>query len=68
MSSADDIAAWYEGVQLYDVNRIDEALEIFKNTKQNAKMLLNIGCCYLRKNDLKSASEVAIFPFNKERQ
>ncbi|XP_066934381.1 NADPH oxidase activator 1-like [Clytia hemisphaerica] len=57
MSSADDIAAWYEGVQLYDINRIDEALEVFKNTKQNAKMLLNIGCCYLRKNDLQSASE-----------
>ena len=58
MSSADNIGAWYEAVQLYDAGRIDEALEVFKTVQKNAKMLLNMGCCYLRKNDLKVAAEV----------
>jgi len=57
MSSADDISSWYEAVQLYEVNRIDEAIEKFKSVKQNARMLLNTGCCYLRKNDLQTAGE-----------
>ena len=57
MSSADDISSWYEAVQLYEVNRIDEAIEKFKSVKQNARMLLNTGCCYLRKNDLMTAGE-----------
>ena len=63
MSSADDISAWYDAVQLYDAGRVDEAVEMFKQTKQNAKMMLNIGCCYLRKHDLKSAAEVIEKPF-----
>jgi len=56
MSTADDISLWYEAVQFYDAGRVHEAIEIFKQTKQNAKMMLNIGCCYLRKHDLKSAT------------
>lgn len=60
MISANDISSWYEAVQLYEVNRIDEAIEHFKAAKQNSKMMVNTGCCYLRKNDLKSAEEVEI--------
>jgi len=60
MSTADDISLWYEAVQFYDAGRVHEAIEIFKQTKQNAKMMLNIGCCYLRKHDLKSATEVPL--------
>lgn len=58
MSSADDISLWYEAVQYYEAGQIDEAIQKFKNVNKNAKMLTNIGCCYLRKNDLKSASEI----------
>lgn len=58
MSSADDISLWYEAVQYYEAGQIDEAIQKFENVKKNAKMLTNIGCCYLRKNDLKSASEI----------
>ena len=61
MISANDISSWYEAVQLYEVNRIDEAIEHFKAAKQNSKMMVNTGCCYLRKNDLKSAEQVKIF-------
>lgn len=61
MISANDISSWYEAVQLYEVNRIDEAIEHFKAAKQNSKMMVNTGCCYLRKNDLKSAEQVRIF-------
>ena len=58
MTSADNVGEWYKAVQLYDLGRVDEALEAFKGVKMNAKMLLNIGCCHLQKNDLKTASEV----------
>ena len=60
MASAGDVASWYEAVQLYEVNRIDEAIEKFKASKQNAKMLMNTGCCYLRKNNLKGAEQVRL--------
>ena len=59
MASADDVASWFEATQLYEFNRIEEAIEKFKAAKQSSKMLMNIGCCYLRKNDLKSAEEVS---------
>jgi hypothetical protein len=56
--SADDISSWYEAVQLYESGRVDEAIEKFKSVKQNSKILLNTGCCYLRKSDLNTASKV----------
>jgi len=57
MATADDISLWYEAVNHYEIGEIDEAIEIFLSVKQNAKMLFNLGCCYLRKNDLANANE-----------
>ena len=58
MTSAINIQSWYDAVCLYEANRIDEAIEQFKDVKQNARMFINIGCCFLRKNNIDSATEV----------
>lgn len=59
MSTADDISLWYDAIQLYEAGLVEEALDIFMNkVKQNAKMIINAGCCYLRKNDLKTAADI----------
>lgn len=57
MSNADEIQIWFDAVQSYDNGDIDEAIKMFESTKRNAKMLFNIGCCYLKKEDLDRAEK-----------
>lgn len=55
MSSAEDVQAWFDAVQLYDDGNIEEAIQKFRDVTSNSKMLFDIGCCYLRINNVNSA-------------
>eukprot|EP00111_Clytia_hemisphaerica_P006359 TCONS_00018427-protein len=55
MANANDLQIWFDAVQLYDNGDIDISIEMFQSAKQTAKMLFNIGCCYLKKDDLDNA-------------
>lgn len=58
MSSAEDVQAWFDAVQLYDDGNIEEAIQKFRDVTSNSKMLFDIGCCYLRINNVNSAIQV----------
>ena len=59
MSNADELQIWFDGVQLYDDGEISRAIEMFQSAKQTSKMMFNIGCCYLKGEDLDGGEEVS---------
>jgi len=61
MSNANELQTWFDAVQLYDAGNIDEAIQMFAETNKTAKMLFNIGCCFLKKEELDSAEAVSLF-------
>ena len=61
MSNANEIQIWFDAVQLYDAGNVDDAIEMFAEAKKTAKMLFNIGCCFLKKEQLDDAEAVSSY-------
>ena len=60
MNNADELQIWFDGVQLYDEGDLSQAIEVFQTAKQTSKIFFNMGCCYLKSEDLDGGEEVSL--------
>ena len=63
MNNADELQVWFDAVQLYDEGELSQAIEVFQTAKQTSKILFNMGCCYLKSEDLDGGEEVSYHLF-----
>ena len=63
-ASVEELEIWNEAVKMYDDGQFEESAGKFSSLSQNSKMMFNIGCCYLRLNDVTKASEVCLFHYS----
>lgn len=59
MASADDVANWMEAINCFEAGQYDDAILQFQSLTPTARVMFNIGCCFLSStNDFSRALQV----------
>ena len=61
MNSAENIQNWFDAVSAYDDGVIEEAIDKFEICIRNAKIVFNLGCCYLKQENIQKAVDVCFY-------
>lgn len=59
MTSAEDVNHWLEAFQSFDHSQYDDAIVKFQSLNPTAKIMFNIGCCFLSSEDYTRALQVS---------
>lgn len=51
MTSADDVTNWIEAIECFDSGQYDSAIIQFQSLTPTARIMFNIGCCFLCSQD-----------------
>ena len=62
MTSAEDVNHWLEAIQSFDHSQYDDAILKFQSLNPTAKVMFNIGCCFLSSEDYARALQVRGYP------
>ena len=59
MTSADDVANWMEAIECFDSGQYENAIIQFQSLTPTARIMFNIGCCFLCSQDNTRALQVS---------
>ncbi|XP_066917601.1 NADPH oxidase activator-like [Clytia hemisphaerica] len=51
MANAEDVTNWLEAIESFEQNQHEDAILKFQSLTPTAKVMFNIGCCFLSSND-----------------
>ena len=61
MTSADDVTNWVEAIEYFESGQFENAIIQFQTLTPTARIMFNIGCCFLCSEDLNRALQVRLF-------
>jgi len=61
MANAEDVNHWLEAIESFNRSKNDDAILKFQSLNPTAKIMFNIGCCFLSSDDYTRALQVSGF-------